>query len=174
MAIPFTYVEGTVTTISPHGVKLDHADQWYTRDDKFKGGDPVSLDGAKVRLKGKWSKNGGFYYHGVEIDRSDGDPDTSTTTSPTEDAPFFGSISEPSVIGADSNHSVALAAAADVISRHPVPVSGDYSDPALDPDIALTNFRNLIGKHVILLAMTFTEFLESPAKVLAAYSDKEF
>ena len=154
--------------ISNHGVKLDGSDKWISRDDKFKGGDPVSIDGEIVTLKCKKSRSGGLYYHGVEIHR-DGETEN-TIDDLVQQAE--GSFSAPPTVAAQgSDHAeIALMAAVAVMTSHPIPRGHreDTSDPAIAPDVAFTAFRQLMAKHVVVLAMTFSDFLNDPGTVSAA------
>ena len=167
MTIPFEFIRGQVTMISNHGVKLDHQEQWYTRDDKFQGGEPTSLDGSVVTLKCKRSRNGGVYYHGVEVHRDGDDSIVERAVAQAE-----GSFSAPPTVAAQgSDHAeIALMAAVAVMTSHPIPRGHreDTSDPAIAPDVAFTAFRQLMAKHVVVLAMTFSDFLNDPGTVSAA------
>lgn len=156
--------------ISNHGVKLDGSDKWISRDDKFKGGDPVSIDGEIVTLKCKKSRSGGLYYHGVEIHR---DGETENTIDDLVQQAEGSFSAPPTVAAQQSNVAIALAAAATVIASHPIPRghSEDTGDPAIAPDYAFTAFRQLMAKHVVVLAMTFSDFLNDPATVSAAMAE---
>ena len=171
MPIPFEFIRGQVTMISNHGVKLDHQEQWYTRDDKFQGGEPTSLDGSVVTLKCKRSRNGGVYYHGVEVHR-DGEPEN-TIDELVQQAKQSFSAPLTTVVAESDHAEIALMAAVAVITSHPIPRghSEDTSDPAIAPDVAFTAFRQLMAKHVVVLAMTFSDFLNDSATVSTAMAE---